>query len=138
MKPSHRKLMVREVVSTRNISIRTACRLFGISKSCYRYQPQLNEENDVIADWLILITDSQRNWGFGLCSLYLRNVKDFRFNHKGVYRIYCEISLNMRINPKNGLNMINLNHWQYLKAATNAGRWTSCTISCRMAVLCGC
>ena len=53
--------MAQEAVSTRNISIRTACQLFGVSESCYRYQPQLNEENDVIADWLTRITDSQRN-----------------------------------------------------------------------------
>lgn len=46
---------------------------------------------------------TQRNWGFGLCFLYLRNVEGFRFNHKGVYRIYCELSLNMRIKPKKRL-----------------------------------
>lgn len=36
------------------------------SERCYRYQPQLNEENAVIAAWLLRSTDSQRNWGFGL------------------------------------------------------------------------
>ena len=51
-------------------------------KTEYRYQPGLSEENSVIADWLLRITDSQKNWGFGLCYLYLRNVKGFRFNHK--------------------------------------------------------
>jgi putative transposase len=30
-----------------------------------------------IADWLIRLTQWQRNWGFGLCFLYLRNVKGF-------------------------------------------------------------
>lgn len=95
--------MAQEAVSTRNICIPNACRLFGVSESCYRYQPQLNEENDVIADWLMRITDSQRNWGFGLCFLYLRNVKGFRFDHKRVYRIYCEMLLNMRIKPKRRL-----------------------------------
>lgn len=41
--------------------------------------------------------------GFGLCFLYLRNVKGFRFNHKRVYRIYCGLSLNMRIKSKKQL-----------------------------------
>lgn len=30
-----------------------------------------------IANWLIRLTDNHRNWGFGLCYLYLRNVKNF-------------------------------------------------------------
>ncbi|EEP93581.1 ISxcd1 transposase [Yersinia aldovae ATCC 35236] len=55
--------------------MRFACQLFIVSESCYRYQAKLREENDAIADWLLRITDSQRNWGFGLCFLYLRNVK---------------------------------------------------------------
>mgnify|MGYP000846813929 FL=1 len=95
--------MAQDAVRSRNVSIRFACQLFVVSESCYRYQPQLNEENEVIADWLLRITGSQRNWGFGLCFLYLRNVKGFRFNHKRVYRIYCELSLNMRIKPKKRL-----------------------------------
>ncbi len=95
--------MAQEAVRSRNISIRFACQAFVVSESCYRYQAKLSEENEAIADWLIRITDSQRNWGFGLCFLYLRNVKGFHFNHKRVYRIYCELSLNMRFKPKKRL-----------------------------------
>ncbi len=95
--------MAHDAVRSRKVSVRFACQLFIVSESCYRYQAKLREENDAIADWLLRITDSQRNWGFGLCFLYLRNVKGFRFNHKRVYRIYCELSLNMRIKPKKRL-----------------------------------
>ena len=95
--------MAQDAVKSRNVSVRFACQLFVVSESCYRYQPRLSEENSLIADWLIRITDSQKNWVFGLCYLYLRNVKGFRFNHKRVYRIYCELSLNMRIKPKRRL-----------------------------------
>jgi putative transposase len=38
--------------------------------------------------------------GFGLCFLYLRNVKGYRWNHKRVYRIYRELELNLRIKPR--------------------------------------
>ena len=103
VKPSHRKQMAQDAVRSRSVSIHFACQLFAVSESCYRYQPQLNEENVIIADWLLRITGNQRNWGFGLCFLYLRNVKGFKFNHKRVYRIYCELSLNMRIKPKKRL-----------------------------------
>ena len=92
--------MALEAVAQKNISIRKACAFFNISEGCYRYQSKLSAENDKIGDWLVRITTSQRNWGFGLCFLYLRNVKGFGWNHKRVYRIYCELELNMRIKPK--------------------------------------
>ena len=57
----------------------------------------------MIADWLVRLTHNQRNWGFGLCYLYLRNVKGFRWNHKRVYRIYRSLELNLRIKPKKRL-----------------------------------
>jgi hypothetical protein len=54
-------------------------------------------ENEQIADWLLRLTDNHRNWGFGLCFLYLRNVKSYQCNHKRVYRIYKALELNLRI-----------------------------------------
>jgi putative transposase len=44
-----------------------------------------------------------RTWGFGLCFLYLRNVKGFGWNHKRVYRIYRQLELNLRIKPRKRL-----------------------------------
>jgi len=85
------------------VPIRLACVAFGISETCYRYQAKLSDENAEIADWLLRITHNQRNWGFGLCYLYLRNVKGFGWNHKRVYRIYRELELNLRIKPKKRL-----------------------------------
>ena len=92
--------MARSAVQEKEISIRQACRYFVVSQGCYRYQPKLSTENDQIADWLMRITSNQRNWGFGLCFLYLRNVQGFAWNHKRIYRIYCELELNMRIKPR--------------------------------------
>lgn len=92
--------MAKEAVSKHGISIRLACECMHISETCYRYQPKLSDENAEIADWLIRLTSNQRNWGFGLCYLFLRNVKAFQWNHKRVYRIYRALELNMRIKPK--------------------------------------
>jgi len=62
-----------------------ACRAFRISETCYRYQPKLSDENELIADWLLALTNAKKTWGFGLCFLHLRNVKGFKWNHKRVY-----------------------------------------------------
>ena len=57
------------------MSIRLACETFSISETCYRYQAKLSEENELIADLLIRLTHNQKNWGFELCFLFLRNTK---------------------------------------------------------------
>lgn len=95
--------MARWAVKDKAVSIRRACRLFAVSERCYRYRARLSLANERIADWLIRLTDNQRNWGFGLCFLYLRNVKGYRWNHKRVYRIYRALELNLRIKPKKRL-----------------------------------
>jgi putative transposase len=92
--------MAKRAVQDKGVSIGLACQAFAVSASCYRYAPKLGDENQQIADWLLKLTDNHRNWGFGLCYLYLRNVKLFRWNHKRVYRIYKQLELNLRIKPR--------------------------------------
>lgn len=103
VRPSHRREMAKYAVVQRELSIRLSCEMFAISETYYRYQAKLADENIEIADWLIRLTHNQRNWGFGLCFLYLRNDKGFGWNHKRVYRIYRELELNLRIKPKKRL-----------------------------------
>lgn len=85
--------MAQRAVTTRFISIRLACEALGISLSGYRYRPKLKDENALIADWLIRLTQAYKDWGFGLCFLHLRNVKGFGWNHKRACRIYRELKL---------------------------------------------
>ena len=51
--------MAKEVVSQRGIAIRTACAVFSISESCYRYESKQNAENEEIADLLVPSTWSE-------------------------------------------------------------------------------
>ena len=103
VRPSRRREMAKIAVETKGVTIELACKAFKISESCYRYEKKLNEENKKIEDWLLRLTDNKRNWGFGLCYLYLRNVKGFKWNHKRIYRIYKELELNLRIKPRKRL-----------------------------------
>jgi hypothetical protein len=66
--------MASQQVHSGRMSIRLACDTFVISQTCYRYTAKLSTDNALIADWLVRLTQNQRNWGFGLCFLYLRNV----------------------------------------------------------------
>ncbi len=95
--------MAKIAVQEKGLSVRLACRAFGISETCYRYQAKLSTDNALIADWLLRLATTNRTWGFGLCFLYLRNVKGYPYNHKRVYRIYRELELNLRIKPKRRL-----------------------------------
>jgi putative transposase len=103
IKPSHRLEMAQQAVHTRGMTVCVACAAFAISQTCYRYQTKLTDENADIVDWLLRLTSTYRNWGFGLCFLYLRNGKGFAWNHKRVYQLYQELELNLRIKPKKRL-----------------------------------
>ena len=96
--------MAKQTVTTEGISIRLACTIYQISQTGYRYEARARAENKQIADWLIRLTDNHRNWGFGLCYLYLRNVKHFTWNHKRIYRLYKDLGLNLRIKPRKRLH----------------------------------
>lgn len=66
VKPSLRREMALSAViaskaRTSQLSIRGACVAFSISETCYRYQPKRSSDNDDIADWLIRLTNNQRN-----------------------------------------------------------------------------
>ena len=95
--------MAKRAVSERGASIRVACQAFATSESFFRHQRKLDAENTEVANWLLRLTDNHRSWGFGLCYLYLRNVRGFQWNHKRVYRIYKELERNLRIKPRKRL-----------------------------------
>jgi putative transposase len=99
--------MAETAVARRRVTIALACRAFGVSETCYRYGPKLRAENEAIADLLTGLTDARKTWGFGLCFLHLRNVKGHPWNHKRVYRIYCELELKLRIKPRKRLKRDN-------------------------------
>lgn len=121
--------MAEWAVRYRSATIALACRTFSLSETCYRYQPKLSDENELIADWRVTLTNAKKTWGFGLCFLPLRNVKGFGWNHKRVYRLYRELELSMRIKPRNGYIGKSRRGWPYRKRRTKCGLWTSWRIN---------
>ena len=95
-----RREMAETVVARGLVSIALACRAFGVSETYYRYGPKLRAENEEIADLLVGLTEARKTWGFGLCFLHLRNVQGRLWKNKRVYRIYCELELDLRIKPR--------------------------------------
>jgi len=120
------------------LNIRQSCRAFGISETCYRDEAKLSDENAENADWLVSLTQWQRNWGFGLYFLYLRNVKGFGWNHKRVSRIYRELALNVRIKPKKRLVREKPEALAAPQGSIKPGRWVSCKISWPTGAFIGC
>jgi putative transposase len=55
--------VARRVVMERGVSVRLACQIFTVSETCYRYEAKKNAENEQITDWLLRLTDNNRNWG---------------------------------------------------------------------------
>lgn len=98
-----RRGLAEKAVARHGVNIALACRTFVVSETCYCYSPLLSDENEHIADLLIGLTDARKTRGFGLCFLHLRKAKGYSWNHKRVYRIYCELELNLRIKPRKRL-----------------------------------
>jgi len=64
---------------------------------------KLDAENVKTTKILIYLTETSQSWGFGLFFLHLRNKK--HWDHKRVYRIYCDLELNLRIKPNKRLEL---------------------------------
>ena len=83
------------------MSIRAACRIISISRTVYRYQPDKSRDEPVIKALQELAARYPR-YGFGKMFPILRR-QGHRWNHKRVYRVYCELKLNMRRKGKKRL-----------------------------------
>jgi putative transposase len=92
--------MAQKTIDAHSISIRRSCRLHSVSTTCWRYTPKRSRDNEQIESDLIALSEAHPQWGFGLMYLHLRNVQGKTWNHKRIYRIYCQLALNLRIKPR--------------------------------------
>ncbi len=83
-------------------SQRRICNLYGVNRSTVRRKTTVTDVSREITELLMRLADSHKRWGFGLMFRWLRR-QGYTWNHKRVYRIYCELALNLRIKPKKRL-----------------------------------
>ena len=82
-------------------SLRLACRAVGISDSVYRYRPDASRDDGVIAK-LQEAVERYPAYGFSKLFKILRRW-GHAWNHKRVYRLYCDLNLNRRRRGKKRL-----------------------------------
>ena len=49
------------------------------------------------------MAEEHPRWGFKKMYAYMKNQQEISWNHKRVYRVYCEMKLNLRVKPKKRL-----------------------------------
>lgn len=59
VKPSHQREMMISAVSERDIGIRQAYELPLLSVSCYLYEKKLSSDNEIIANWLLRLANTE-------------------------------------------------------------------------------
>lgn len=91
-------MLVNDIQHSYPISLRRACRIVGISDSTYRYRPDINRDEPVIAA-LIQANERYPVYGFGLLFKILRRW-GHQWNHKRIHRVYCDLKLNKRRSGK--------------------------------------
>ena len=93
--------MVTYLVDQKSYPVRRACQLVKISRNGFSYQAKKTDDHQ-IRELLKGLANRYKRWGFGLMFQWLRN-QGHPWNHKRVYRVYCELKLNFRIKPRKRL-----------------------------------
>lgn len=82
------------------MSERKACQTVAMPRQSYRYQGQGNRDDEIKQALQQLARDHPR-WGFKKMNAVLQKQEN-GWNHKRIYRVYCEMKLNLRVKRRNG------------------------------------
>lgn len=89
-------------IETHRASINRACRIFGLSRTVFEYEPKKKIHDAQIKKELLMLASQNKRHGFRKLFQRLRK-NGHDWNNKRVYRIYCELGLNLRVKPKKRL-----------------------------------
>ena len=84
------------------MSLTRSCRLVSISKTAYYHKSKKQTEDGDIVSCLKALATAHPRWGFDKMMAKIK-LKNTGWNHKRVYRIYCEQGLNIRVKPRKGI-----------------------------------
>lgn len=93
--------MASYAIEAHQTSERRACQLAALSRSGYRYVRKKSKD-DKIKVKLAQIAEDHPRWGIKKMAAYLKK-QGSPWNHKKMYRVYCEMELNLRVKPKKRL-----------------------------------
>jgi len=88
-------------IKEHQISINRACKLMNLSRSVYHYKSTSVEDTE-INQVLKELAEKHCRYGFKKMFQKIRQ-RGYQWNHKRVYRIYCDMQLNLRRKPKKRL-----------------------------------
>lgn len=71
----------------------------SVSKASYYYKPKKRAGDTEIAAYLKNLAQAHKRWGFDKMMMRIK-MDDKPWNHKRVYRIYCDLRLNLRVKPR--------------------------------------
>jgi len=84
-----------------HLSIRSACSILNLSRTVYRYKPDIKKDDAVIKT-LLELADKYPRYGFDKLFPIIRR-RGYSWNHKRVHRVYCLLKLNFRRKGKKRL-----------------------------------
>ena len=94
--------MVVHACEHHGMSLRQACRTFGMSTSSFRYKAKKKEGDNRILHWLFEMAEKRPSWGFWKMHKRLK-LEGLRVNHKRLHRLYKLARLNIRRKSKRRL-----------------------------------
>lgn len=83
------------MIHEHGVSKRQACNAVQLPRSTYDYIPRVDTTGELIAEKLQEMVQRHPAIGFWMCHHRLR-LKGHKWNHKRVYRMYCQMKLNIR------------------------------------------
>lgn len=94
MKPARRKSLARWLIDCYGISDRRACRVIQIHRSSWHYKSR-KDSQVALKQRIRDIAETRSRYGYLRIHALLRR-EGWSINHKRVYRLYCEMGLQMR------------------------------------------